>query len=73
MSKQKLKKSLLKVKNVGLHYISVQDFGLDVEAFQRMVEDCPLDFLEMAISCCNVRNDLLTAHQFLFSIFKPYV
>uniref|UniRef100_A0A3B3D9I3 Serine-threonine/tyrosine-protein kinase catalytic domain-containing protein n=1 Tax=Oryzias melastigma TaxID=30732 RepID=A0A3B3D9I3_ORYME len=31
-----------------------EDFGLDVEAFQRMVEDCPLDFLEMAISCCNL-------------------
>lgn len=33
----------------------VQDFGLDVEAFQQMVGDCPPDFLELAIACCNVR------------------
>uniref|UniRef100_A0A3P9IUT8 dual-specificity kinase n=1 Tax=Oryzias latipes TaxID=8090 RepID=A0A3P9IUT8_ORYLA len=35
-----------------------EDFGLDVEAFQRMVEDCPLDFLELAISCCNMNAEL---------------
>lgn len=36
--------------------VFVQDFGLDVETFQQMVGDCPPDFLELAISCCNVRN-----------------
>lgn len=38
------------------HGIFFQDFGLDVEAFQQMVGDCPPDFLELAIACCNVRN-----------------
>uniref|UniRef100_A0A665UYH8 dual-specificity kinase n=1 Tax=Echeneis naucrates TaxID=173247 RepID=A0A665UYH8_ECHNA len=33
-----------------------EDFGLDVEAFQQMVGDCPPDFLELAIGCCNVRT-----------------
>ncbi|XP_069544485.1 dual specificity testis-specific protein kinase 2 isoform X2 [Brachyistius frenatus] len=31
-----------------------EDFGLDVEAFQQMVGDCPADFLELAIACCNM-------------------
>uniref|UniRef100_A0A8C6KQL4 dual-specificity kinase n=1 Tax=Nothobranchius furzeri TaxID=105023 RepID=A0A8C6KQL4_NOTFU len=34
------------------------DFGLDVEAFQLMVEDCPPDFLDLAISCCNMNANL---------------
>ncbi|XP_008281613.1 dual specificity testis-specific protein kinase 2 [Stegastes partitus] len=35
-----------------------EDFGLDVEAFQQMVGDCPSDFLEMAIACCNMNAKL---------------
>ncbi|CAJ1085999.1 dual specificity testis-specific protein kinase 1 [Xyrichtys novacula] len=35
-----------------------EDFGLDVEAFQQMVGDCPPDFLELAISCCNMNAKL---------------
>ncbi|XP_026154517.1 dual specificity testis-specific protein kinase 2 isoform X1 [Mastacembelus armatus] len=31
-----------------------EDFGLDVEAFQQMVGDCPPEFLELAIACCNL-------------------
>ncbi|KAF3697830.1 Dual specificity testis-specific protein kinase 2 [Channa argus] len=31
-----------------------EDFGLDVEAFQHMVADCPPEFLELAIACCNM-------------------
>ncbi|TKS92970.1 Dual specificity testis-specific protein kinase 2 [Collichthys lucidus] len=31
-----------------------EDFGLDVEAFQQMVGDCPAEFLELAIACCNM-------------------
>uniref|UniRef100_A0A8C4GM16 dual-specificity kinase n=1 Tax=Dicentrarchus labrax TaxID=13489 RepID=A0A8C4GM16_DICLA len=31
-----------------------EDFGLDVEAFQQMVGDCPPEFLELAIACCNM-------------------
>lgn len=31
-----------------------EDFGLDVEAFQQIVRDCPPDFLELAIACCNM-------------------
>uniref|UniRef100_A0A1A7YGE7 dual-specificity kinase n=2 Tax=Iconisemion striatum TaxID=60296 RepID=A0A1A7YGE7_9TELE len=34
------------------------DFGLDVEAFQLMVEDCPPDFLDLAIACCNMNEKL---------------
>lgn len=34
----------------------LQDFGLDVDTFQQMVEDCPPEFLKLAITCCNVRN-----------------
>lgn len=30
------------------------DFGLDVEMFQHMVGDCPPDFLDLAITCCNM-------------------
>ncbi|XP_041635610.1 dual specificity testis-specific protein kinase 2 [Cheilinus undulatus] len=35
-----------------------EDFGLDVEAFQPMVGDCPSDFLGLAISCCNMNSKL---------------
>ncbi|KAM6960077.1 dual specificity testis-specific protein kinase 2 [Tautogolabrus adspersus] len=35
-----------------------EDFGLDVEAFQQMVGDCPSDFLELAVSCCNMSAKL---------------
>ncbi|XP_027893921.1 dual specificity testis-specific protein kinase 2 [Xiphophorus couchianus] len=31
-----------------------EDFGLDVEAFQQMVGDCPPYFLDLAITCCNM-------------------
>ncbi|XP_029931488.1 dual specificity testis-specific protein kinase 2 isoform X2 [Myripristis murdjan] len=31
-----------------------EDFGLDVENFQHMVGDCPPDFLELAVTCCNM-------------------
>lgn len=34
--------------------VFLQDFGLDVEAFQQMVGDCPPYFLDLAIACCNV-------------------
>lgn len=32
----------------------VQNFGLDYDAFQHMVGDCPPDFLQLAFNCCNV-------------------
>ncbi|XP_062240166.1 dual specificity testis-specific protein kinase 2 [Platichthys flesus] len=35
-----------------------EDFGLDVEAFQQMVGDCPSDFLELAVTCCNMSSKL---------------
>ncbi|XP_028285408.1 dual specificity testis-specific protein kinase 2 [Parambassis ranga] len=35
-----------------------EDFGLDVDAFQQMVEDCPADFLDLAIACCNMNAKL---------------
>lgn len=31
-----------------------EDFGLDVEAFQHMVGDCPSAFLDLAVTCCNM-------------------
>ncbi|CAL8384458.1 unnamed protein product [Arctogadus glacialis] len=31
-----------------------EDFGLDVDTFQHMVGDCPPDFLELAVTCCNM-------------------
>ncbi|XP_067117587.1 dual specificity testis-specific protein kinase 1 [Osmerus mordax] len=31
-----------------------EDFGLDVEAFQHMVGDCPSSFLDLAVTCCNM-------------------
>lgn len=34
------------------------DFGLDVEMFQHMVGDCPRDFLDLAITCCNMSSKL---------------
>jgi hypothetical protein len=33
----------------------VQDFGLDVDAFESLVGDCPTPFLNLAVLCCNVR------------------
>ncbi|XP_017288680.1 dual specificity testis-specific protein kinase 1 [Kryptolebias marmoratus] len=35
-----------------------EDFGLDVEAFRQMVGDCPADFLDLAIACCNMNAKL---------------
>uniref|UniRef100_A0A3Q2PAZ6 dual-specificity kinase n=1 Tax=Fundulus heteroclitus TaxID=8078 RepID=A0A3Q2PAZ6_FUNHE len=35
-----------------------EDFGLDVEAFQLMVGDCPPYFLDLAIACCNMSAKL---------------
>lgn len=34
------------------------DFGLDVEMFQHMIGDCPRDFLDLAITCCNMNAKL---------------
>uniref|UniRef100_A0A8C0GAS0 dual-specificity kinase n=1 Tax=Chelonoidis abingdonii TaxID=106734 RepID=A0A8C0GAS0_CHEAB len=31
-----------------------ENFGLDYDAFQHMVGDCPRDFLQMTFNCCNV-------------------
>ncbi|XP_057711545.1 dual specificity testis-specific protein kinase 1 isoform X2 [Corythoichthys intestinalis] len=31
-----------------------EDFGLHVEAFTQMVGDCPADFLNLAVTCCNM-------------------
>ncbi|XP_048458070.1 dual specificity testis-specific protein kinase 2 [Rhincodon typus] len=30
------------------------NFGLDYDAFQNMVGDCPPSFLQLAFNCCNV-------------------
>ncbi|KAM7377193.1 hypothetical protein PAMA_013801 [Pampus argenteus] len=35
-----------------------EDFGLDVEAFKQMVGDCPPDFLQLAVACCNMNAKL---------------
>ncbi|CAL9694610.1 unnamed protein product [Knipowitschia caucasica] len=35
-----------------------EDFGLDVDTFQHMVGDCPHDFLDLAITCCNMSSKL---------------
>ncbi|XP_061769629.1 dual specificity testis-specific protein kinase 1 [Nerophis ophidion] len=31
-----------------------EDFGLDVVTFTQMVGDCPTDFLDLAVLCCNL-------------------
>nr|XP_033480165.1 dual specificity testis-specific protein kinase 2-like [Epinephelus lanceolatus] len=31
-----------------------EDFGLDVEAFENMVGDCPAAFFSLAVTCCNM-------------------
>ncbi|XP_067105830.1 dual specificity testis-specific protein kinase 2-like [Osmerus mordax] len=31
-----------------------EDFGLDVDAFENMIGDCPLPFLSLAVTCCNM-------------------
>ena len=36
--------------------ICVQDYGLDLEAFGRLVSGCPQRVLELASSCCLVRT-----------------
>lgn len=30
-----------------------ENFGLDYDAFQHMVGDCPSDFLQLTFNCCN--------------------
>lgn len=35
-----------------------QNFGLDYDAFQHMVGDCPPDFLQLTFNCCNVSVSL---------------
>lgn len=37
-----------------LHHIHPQNFGLDYDAFQHMVGDCPPDFLQLTFNCCNM-------------------
>ena len=32
----------------------LQSFGLDVEKFQHMTGDCPHEFLQTALCCCQV-------------------
>ncbi|XP_066538171.1 dual specificity testis-specific protein kinase 2 isoform X2 [Hoplias malabaricus] len=32
-----------------------EDFGLDVDAFQLMVRDCPPAFFSLAVTCCSMR------------------
>ncbi|XP_051567212.1 dual specificity testis-specific protein kinase 2-like isoform X1 [Myxocyprinus asiaticus] len=34
-----------------------EDFGLDVEAFQQMVGECPPHFFSLAVICCNMNPD----------------
>ncbi|XP_051509396.1 dual specificity testis-specific protein kinase 2 isoform X1 [Myxocyprinus asiaticus] len=34
-----------------------EDFGLDVEAFQQMVGDCPPHFFNLAVICCNMNPE----------------
>ncbi|XP_051982330.1 LOW QUALITY PROTEIN: dual specificity testis-specific protein kinase 2-like [Xyrauchen texanus] len=34
-----------------------EDFGLDVDAFEHMVGDCPSSFLCLAVNCCNMCAD----------------
>lgn len=36
------------------HHTHPQNFGLDYDAFQHMVGDCPPDFLQLTFNCCNV-------------------
>ncbi|XP_019486451.1 PREDICTED: dual specificity testis-specific protein kinase 2 isoform X2 [Hipposideros armiger] len=37
-----------------LHHNHPQNFGLDYDAFQHMVGDCPPDFLQLTFNCCNM-------------------
>lgn len=37
-----------------VYRLGFQDFGLDVDAFARMVGDCPAAFFNLAVTCCNV-------------------
>ena len=39
-----------------VHHLWFQDFGLDVDAFARMVGDCPAALFNLAVICCNVRK-----------------
>lgn len=33
-----------------------ENFGLDYIAFSELCPDCPPDFLQLAFSCCHVKN-----------------
>uniref|UniRef100_A0A7N6ABG3 dual-specificity kinase n=1 Tax=Anabas testudineus TaxID=64144 RepID=A0A7N6ABG3_ANATE len=34
-----------------------EDFGLDVDAFENMVGDCPPAFFSLAVTCCNMSSE----------------
>lgn len=47
--------------------ICVQDFGLDVAAFQPMAGECPPPFLGLAVTCCCVSLSFFLRH-----VYTPF-
>uniref|UniRef100_A0A3P8X1F4 dual-specificity kinase n=1 Tax=Cynoglossus semilaevis TaxID=244447 RepID=A0A3P8X1F4_CYNSE len=48
-----------------------EDFGLDVDAFENLVGDCPPAFFSLAVTCCNVSTQTQTLHGSNFLLFCP--
>lgn len=56
MGSQSLKRSHTTIqtsKTMGF-FFHAQKFGVDVEKFQHMTGDCPNEFLQTALCCCQV-------------------
>lgn len=49
-----------------------QNFGLDYVAFSKMVPDCPLNFLHLAFSCCQVGTTMSTIYLEAFSYLNHF-
>lgn len=48
-----------------------QDYGLDVNAFRTLVDDCPQRLLDLSASCCNVGAPNLS--KIVFNTYKNTV
>lgn len=58
---------LSKTQETTLFVDIFQDYGLDVNAFRTLVDDCPQCLLDLSANCCNVGSPKLSK-----IVFKTY-
>ena len=50
----------------------LQDFGLAVEEFSHSVSDCPPEFLNLTVRCCQVRCVLHLVIKSKYPLYKSF-